>query len=153
MHTTVLLKLAEVCEESLLLLLLLCDLSSRLLEGFTRGSGPVVLGLGHSVSKIDVLGPALLGVGSSFEVEFGVILEDSGLGNILCVVGGLLLHLTLADGIVLLGGQTGRDIRLSCFNLSESQLSIGFKNWNETMLDYLSSAFSNTVHTLPSTKN
>merc|ERR1712003_5162 len=54
-------------------------------------SRPVVLGLGHSVTKgVLVLGPFLLRVGSTLHVEFGVIFEDTGLGDISLVVGFLL---------------------------------------------------------------
>ncbi len=74
------------------------------------------------MSKVDILSPTLLGVGSTLDVELSVVLEDTGLGDVLGVVIGLLLLLTLADGIVLGGGQTGRNVGLSGINLSESQL-------------------------------
>merc|ERR1719343_1126894 len=85
-------------------------------------SRPVVLGLGHSVSKVDVLGPGLLGVGSTLGVPVGVILKDSGLGNVSLVVLGLLLLLLLADVVVLGGGQTRGNVRFSRFDLSELQV-------------------------------
>merc|ERR1719343_486235 len=85
-------------------------------------SRPVVLGLGHSVSKVDVLGPGLLGVGSTLGVPLGVILKDSGLGNVSLVVLGLLLLLFLADVVVLGGGQTRGNVRLSGLDLSELQV-------------------------------
>jgi len=84
-------------------------------------SRPVELGLGHSVSKIDVLGPCLLGISSTLDVKVGVILEDSGLGNISLVVGGLLALFTLSDVAVLLGVQARWDIRLCC-DLTNFQL-------------------------------
>ena len=76
-------------------------------------SRPIELGLGHSVSKIDVLGPCLLGISSTLDVEVSVILEDSGLRNILLVVGGLLALFSLSDVAVLLGVQARWDIRFS----------------------------------------
>merc|ERR1719343_220635 len=75
-------------------------------------SRPVVLGLGHSVSKVDVLGPSLLGVGSTLGVEGSVIFENTGLGNISLVVGLLLGGFLLAQGGVGRSGQSLRDIRL-----------------------------------------
>ena len=94
------------------------------MERLSRGSRPVVLGLGHSVSKVDVLGPSLLGVGSTLGVPLGVILEDSGLGDVLGVVVGLLLLLLLTDAVVLGGSQSGRNVGLSCFDLSKLQLLV-----------------------------
>merc|ERR1719343_878805 len=70
-------------------------------------SRPVVLGLGHSVSKVDVLGPGLLGVGSTLGVEGSGIFENTGLGNI-----SLVVCFLLAQGGVGRSGQSLRDIRL-----------------------------------------
>ena len=75
-------------------------------------SGPVVLGLGHSVSKIDILSPCLLGVGSTLGVPLGVVLENSSLGDVSLVVGFLLGGFVLAKSGVGGGGQARRDVGL-----------------------------------------
>jgi len=75
-------------------------------------SRPVELGLGHSVSKIDILSPTLLGVGSTLHVKFGVVLEDSGLLDISLVVGLLLGGFLLAKGSVVRSGKSLGNIRL-----------------------------------------
>ena len=90
---------------------------------FSLGSSPIVLGLGESVSKgVLVLGPILVGIGSTLEVEVGVIFEDSGLGDVSGIVVGLTLDLSLADFVVLLGSQSRWDIRFARGDLSKSQL-------------------------------
>merc|ERR1719382_783556 len=67
--------------------LLLHNLSSTLLERLSRDSGPVILGLGHSMSQgVLVLGPILAEIGSTLGVPIGVVLEDTGLGDISLVV-------------------------------------------------------------------
>ena len=103
--------LSERKSLSLLLLVLSHFSGTTLLEGLSWSTGPVILGLGHSVSKsVLVLGPVLAEVGSTLGVPVGVILENSDLGNILSVVFLLLSDLSLADFVVLLGGQSRWDI-------------------------------------------
>ena len=103
--------LSERKSLSLLLLVLSLFSGTTVLEGRSWSTGPVILGLCHSVSKGGlVLGPVLAEVGSTLGVPVGVILENSGLGNILGVVVLLLLDLSLADFVVLLGGQSRWDI-------------------------------------------
>merc|ERR1719330_71514 len=97
-------------------------LGSALLERLAGSSRPVVLGLCHSVSEVDILGPGLLGVSSTLGVPVGVVLEDSCLGNVSSVVLGLLLFLSLADVIVLGSGQTRRNVRFSLLDLTEFQV-------------------------------
>ena len=98
------------------------NLGTTLLEALSSLSRPVVLGLGHSVSKVDILSPSLLGVGSTGSVPIGVVLEDSSLGNVFLVVFGLLLLLSLADVVVLGSSQTRRNVRFSLGDLAEFQL-------------------------------
>ena len=90
-------------------------------SGLDLLSGPVELGLGHSVSKVDVLGPGLLGVSSTLDVEIGVIFEDTGLGDVSLVVGFLLAGFLLAEGGVVLGGQAIGNVR-SLGDLTDLQL-------------------------------
>merc|ERR1719223_473927 len=92
-------------------------------SGLDLLSGPVELGLGHSVSKVDVLGPGLLGVSSTLDVEIGVIFEDTGLGDISLVVGFLLAGFLLAEGGVVLGGQAIGNVR-SLGDLTDLQVLI-----------------------------
>lgn len=72
----------------------------------------VVLGLGHSVTKGGTLLPVLAGISSSFEVELSVIFKDACLLHVFFVVGGFLLVITVSDGLVLGGSQTGRNVRV-----------------------------------------
>ena len=91
--------------------------------GSKLGSGPVELGLGKSVSQsVLVLGPVLAKISSSLGVEFSVIFEDTGLGDISLVVIGLFLLFLSAEILVLLGGQAIRDVRLSLFDVTNTQL-------------------------------
>jgi hypothetical protein len=81
----------------------------------------VVLGLGHSVTVGGTLLPGLTGISSSLHVEFSVIFKDSSLLYVLLVVGTLLLVISVTDGLVLSGAQTGRDVRVAS-NLSRLDL-------------------------------
>mmetsp|Transcript_30617 Transcript_30617/g.64129 ORF Transcript_30617/g.64129 Transcript_30617/m.64129 type:complete len:216 (-) Transcript_30617:88-735(-) len=76
--------------------------------GLTR---PVILGLGHIVSTVGHLQPAAVLLTSTLHVEFSVILEDSSLGHILLVVGGLLLVVFSTDLLVLGLGQARWNVR------------------------------------------
>jgi hypothetical protein len=73
-------------------------------------SGPVVLGLRHSVSLVDILVPSLAGVSSAFHVELSVVKELSCLGDILLVVLCLLLLVSSTNGLILCLGQSCRDV-------------------------------------------
>ena len=75
-------------------------------------SRPVVLGLGHSVSKVDILLPVSLGISSTIDVELSVVKEFSSLVDILLVVIRFLLVLLCADGFVLSLGQTVRNVSI-----------------------------------------
>lgn len=86
--------------------LLLCEPSLGLLNS----ARPIVLGLGHSMSLVDVLVPVLVGIGSTVEVELGVIKELSSLGNIHSIFISLSLVVLVAYLLVLLLGQTSRDV-------------------------------------------
>jgi hypothetical protein len=66
------------------------------------------------VTKGGTLLPGLVGISSSLKVKFSVIFKDASLLDILDIVGGLLLVITVTDGLVLGGGQTGRNIRAGC---------------------------------------
>ena len=69
-------------------------------------SRPVKLGLGHSVSKVNILLPVILNISSAFNVELSVVKEFSSLVDILLVVVRFLLVLLCADGLVLSLGQS-----------------------------------------------
>jgi hypothetical protein len=75
-------------------------------------SREVVLGLGHVVSESHGLLPGIVAICSSLQVEFGVVLELAGLGNVLLVDGVLLGNLFVTDLLVLSSGQTSRDVRV-----------------------------------------
>mmetsp|Transcript_9016 Transcript_9016/g.17002 ORF Transcript_9016/g.17002 Transcript_9016/m.17002 type:complete len:236 (+) Transcript_9016:1646-2353(+) len=75
-------------------------------------SRPVVLGLCHSVSLVDILVPSLAGVSSALNVELGVVKELSCLGNILLVVFCLLLLVRRTNCLILCLGQSSRNIRV-----------------------------------------
>ena len=79
---------------------------SRLI--FTR---PVILGLGHPVSSVGGIVPAILKVGSTFEVKLSVVQELSGLGHIPLVVG------------IFLGSRISTDLLLLC--VSKAQWNVG----------------------------
>ncbi len=81
--------------------------------GNVLGSRPVILGLGHGVSLVYVLGPRFVGVSSTLDVPVSVINEDSGLLYVLLVVVSLLLGLSLTKLVVLLLGESSRYVRLS----------------------------------------
>lgn len=68
-----------------------------------------------------VLGPVLAKIGSTLGVKFGVIFEDSGLGDVSLVVGVLLALFVLSELGVLLGGEASRNVRFRC-DLTNLQL-------------------------------
>ena len=73
----------------------------------------IVLGLSHSVSTGGGLGPLLVGVGSTLDVELGEVLEDSGLLDVSGVVVVLLLGISVADLLVFGGAQSSGNVRSS----------------------------------------
>lgn len=75
---------------------------------------PVVLGLGHPVSSVGGVVPAILKVGSTGKVELGVVEELSGLVHIPLVVGSLLGLFIGTDLFVLCLGQAQWDVRPLC---------------------------------------
>jgi hypothetical protein len=66
----------------------------------------VILGLGHSVSKVNILLPVILNISSTFDVELSVVKEFSSLVDVLLVVVRFLLVILCADGLVLRLGQS-----------------------------------------------
>ena len=89
-------------------------MSCLFLWGSERGtaSGPVELGLSHTVSTGGGLEPGIVGVSTTLLVEKGVVFEDTSLLDVLLVVGGLLGGLFGTDLLVLVGSQTSRNVRL-----------------------------------------
>ena len=83
----------------------------------------VILQLGHSVSIGDRLGPALVGISSTFGVERGEVLKDPSLLNVAGVVGGLLGVIAITDLLVLRRGQSSRNVRVRS-NLSSFELRL-----------------------------
>mmetsp|Transcript_17923 Transcript_17923/g.32461 ORF Transcript_17923/g.32461 Transcript_17923/m.32461 type:complete len:181 (+) Transcript_17923:59-601(+) len=77
---------------------------------FESLSGPVILGLGHVVSPGDTLDPTVFGVSSTLGVEVGVVLEYSGLLDILGVPGVLGALVRVTDFLVLSSGKTSGDV-------------------------------------------
>lgn len=82
---------------------------------------PVKLGLDHSVSTSRCLKPAASLGSSALQVEFGEVFKFSGLSGVLLVVFLLLGDLLLAKLVILIPGQTIRDVAVgadgSCLEL------------------------------------
>ncbi len=72
---------------------------------------PVVLGLSHSVSEVGSLQPASTLTSSALNVPVREVDELSSLGNVLGVVGVLLLVSTGTDGLILGLGETRWNVR------------------------------------------
>ena len=64
------------------------------------------------------LHPRSAGVGPTISVELGVVLELAAFRDVPGVVGVLLGLLLAPDGVVLSGGETGRDVRLALADLA-----------------------------------
>lgn len=97
-----------------------------------------VLCLGHGVTTVGLLEPGLRSVGSTLLVEFGVVLEDSGLLDVALVVGSLLLFVTVANLLVLSGRKSSWDVGASA-NLSSLDLCrVGGKPGGEGGVDCVS---------------
>jgi hypothetical protein len=71
-----------------------------------------VLHLCHAVSKSDRLLPGGIGVSSTLDVKLSVIFKNTGLLDILCVVGIPLGSVGIADLVVLRGSKSIRDVRI-----------------------------------------
>jgi hypothetical protein len=69
------------------------------------------------VSKSDRLLPGCIGVSSTLDVKLSVIFKNTGLLDILIVVGLLLGSLGIADLVVLSSSKSVRDVRIGA-NLS-----------------------------------
>jgi hypothetical protein len=79
--------------------------------------------LGHGVSQgVLVLLPVLAKVSASLLVPVSVVNEDSCLLDVLFISVGLLLGFGGTEFVVFRSTQTGRNIRLAVFNLSDLQL-------------------------------
>lgn len=64
------------------------------------------------MSSSRLLGPSLVKIGSSLNVELGEVKELPSLLDVLLVVGGLLGIIGITDLLVLGGSQTSRNVRI-----------------------------------------
>lgn len=106
----------------------------------------IVLGLGHSMSVVDIFVPFLASVGSTLVVENGVVLENTGLLYVFLVVRFLLFLFLLTKFLVFGFGQAFRDIRRLRELTNLELYHVCARDRNEELANTFRSMYSSVIH-------